>query len=162
MLTQKELKDRVYYNRETGEISWSKHRQKSRIGVAVNRLDSYGYKTLWIDGKWHKQHRIVWLYLYGKWPKHQVDHINGDRADNRESNLREATLSENMRNRLIQKNNTTGYPRVKRVGKKYSVAIRKNGVRLHIGTFETLGLASAVSDAAADFLHGKFSSGVYG
>jgi hypothetical protein len=162
MITQKELKSVVVYNSKTGEFAWSRHRDVSRIGVPVNRLDGYGYKTLWIDGKWQKQHRLAWLYLYGRWPKDQIDHINGCRSDNRAANLREATLAENMRNRVVQKNNTSGYPRVQRSGMKYRVAIRKNGKRLHVGTFENFELAKAVSDAAADFLHGDFSNGAYG
>ncbi|MDA6380520.1 HNH endonuclease signature motif containing protein [Escherichia coli] len=62
-----------------------------------------------INGKAYPAHRLAWLIVYGTMPDGFIDHINRVRTDNRISNLRLVTHSENMQNRKIQKNNKSGY-----------------------------------------------------
>ena len=53
-------------------------------------------------------HRVIWAICHGKWPTAQIDHINGDRHDNKIKNLRSVSNAENMRNRKTSEVNTTG------------------------------------------------------
>ena len=89
----------------------------------------------------------------------EVDHINGDTLDNRKSNLRLCTHAENMRNRKMQKNNTSGYKGVywgKKIN-KWRSKIRHNWVVIALGDYETAEEAARVYDAAAIKLFGPFA-----
>src|SRR5690606_11618117 len=66
-----------------------------------------GYREVGIDGRLYKAHRVIWLYIAGEWPD-EIDHINGDRSDNRFANLRAVSRAENMRNKRSYKNNRSG------------------------------------------------------
>lgn len=76
---------------------------------ALSALDKDGYKYGCVFGRKYRSHRIIWMIMTGSTPKEQIDHINCIKIDNRWSNLREATCSENMRNKRIQPRNTSGY-----------------------------------------------------
>jgi hypothetical protein len=90
-------------------------------------------------------------------PSHQIDHINGDRTDNRLENLREATNSENQYNSKTRKDNKLGIKGIScyREG-KYRAYTRDNGKKIHIGCFDTLEEAKAAYDKAASTIHGEF------
>lgn len=81
-------------------------------------------------------HRAIWAVVHGEWPD-QIDHINGDRADNRIVNLRNVTSDENHRNLARSRKNTSGRTGVchdKRSG-KWLAYICVNGVQKRIGDF---------------------------
>ena len=67
----------------------------------------------------------------------EIDHINGDRYDNRIINLKEATTSENNRNRRITDRNTSGYVGVVKQGDKWYAYIKVDGKKIHLGTYNT-------------------------
>jgi len=71
---------------------------KSKIGEIAGHVDVKGYRIIKFQGKKYKAHRLIWLFIYGKWPDDEIDHINRDRLDNRIENLREADRYINMRN----------------------------------------------------------------
>ncbi len=88
------------------------HGKKGTYAGAVAgryNTDGDGYRQIGINRRLYKKHRLAWLYMTGAWPRHEIDHINGDRGDNRFCNLREATASENRRNMRKRVNNTSGY-----------------------------------------------------
>jgi hypothetical protein len=91
------------YNPETGEIR-RKDKKKS-----CGSYDGFGYLKIKIKGRSFMAHRVAWFLYYGKAPEMELDHINGDRADNRICNLREVTRAENNYNRSHRVNQTTGY-----------------------------------------------------
>lgn len=108
-----------------------------RAGEPAGARDDRGYIRVWIDGRHYRAHRIVWLLAYGNFPEAEIDHINGVRGDNRLCNLRIATMPENMQNRKIHKNNTSGGTGVtfyKRVG-KWVARISVNRRRICLGYF---------------------------
>jgi hypothetical protein len=84
-------------------------------------------------------HRVGWAIYSGAWPENEIDHINGDRLDNRIANLRSATSQENNRNRAIGINNTSGaigvYWNVSK--SKWAAQIHINGKQKHIGHFKS-------------------------
>jgi len=107
-ITQKELKELLHYDPNTGVFIWVK-KQSNKIlaGHIARSCNNRGYAQISIYGKSYKAHRLAWLYKYGEMPKNQIDHRNQNRADNRLRNLREVTNRENCRNQSAPKNNTS-------------------------------------------------------
>ena len=141
-LSQSELKEILHYNPKTGVFTWiESNSNRVKIGdIAGHFHKSSGYIVIAINGKLCKSHRLAWLYMTGHVPKDCIDHINGDRSDNRFCNLREATQSQNNQNRIkAQKNNTTGYLGVTfhKATNKYLAKIRIGGKCEHLGIFTT-------------------------
>jgi hypothetical protein len=91
-----------------------------------------------INGKTHNImiHRIIWLLWTGSWPKHQIDHIDGNRKNNRILNLREATKAQNQGNRKVTRNGLKGVTRT-RCGKPFQASIWLNGKNTYLGRFDT-------------------------
>lgn len=104
-------------------------------------------------------HRIVWLLAYGEWPSRQIDHINGDRDDNRLTNLRLATPSENRQNQKLHRDSRTGFKGVSldKRRNKYMARITFGGRQRSLGCFETAELAHAAYVAAARKHFGEFA-----
>ena len=96
--------------------------------------------------------------MTGKWPENDIDHINVARGDNRFSNLREATRSENLRNRGAQKNNTSGFKGVswQKSSRKWDARINIHGKVVHLGYFDDPEDAYQAYCQAAKELHGEF------
>lgn len=108
-LTQEELRRHIHYNQETGIMTWilpTTHRV--HIGRIVG-TKSNGYVLTMLFGKRQYVHRLAWLYVYGKFPKVEIDHINGNKSDNRIINLREANRSQNSMNRGPAIKNISGH-----------------------------------------------------
>lgn len=105
------------------------------------------------------EHRLAWFLHYGEWPTCQVDHINGDRHDNRISNLRLASSSENQRNRKRPKNNTSGYKGVSWIEhyQMWQATIKFDGKNKYLGRFDTPEEASDAYNKAALRHHGEFA-----
>ena len=104
-------------------------------------------------------HRVIWALVHGKWPDRDIDHINGDRADNRLCNLREATNAENAYNMKTPAHNTSGY---KGVGwhvatQRWRAQITVDGAYKHLGMFDTAEEAHAAYVTAAEKNYGKFA-----
>lgn len=95
-------------------------------------------------------HRVVWLMATGAWPAAQLDHINGDRSDNRLENLREATDAMNAVNKARADTNTSGVTGVslcKRSG-KWAAYIKRHRKKHHLGRYADLEDAVAARKAA--------------
>lgn len=113
-----------------------------------------GYRMMRIGRRKYLVHRVAWLLCYGEWPPSnmQIDHINGDRSDNRIENLRLCTQSQNNVNRVISKRDL---PRgVYRKGNRYIAQVRNT----HLGTFTTIEDAEAAFISSATRLYGSFFS----
>lgn len=117
-----------YAGVEAGCIQTSKKRKTSYIDIRVNinkKKKSYG------------AHRLVFLYLNGRFPKEQVDHIDGNGLNNQRGNLREVTHQENHKNMPMKSNNTSGCVGVywRKRAQKWQVYIKVNGKSIHGGYF---------------------------
>ena len=104
MLTQKIVHELLEYYPETGKLFWRKRNNNE----AFTCLSSSGYPRGMILDKGYYAHRIIWFWVYGEWPKEEIDHINHIRTDNRLCNLREVSRKENHKNLSKRKNNTSG------------------------------------------------------
>lgn len=92
------LRELLDYNPTTGIFTW-RHTVSNRVGGTRAGADNRGYQQIKIDRKLYQAHRLAWCYVYGSWPPHMIDHINGIKHDNRVINLRLATNQENQQNR---------------------------------------------------------------
>lgn len=102
MVTQDELKERLTYDPETGVFTWKKAR-KGNTGRTAGTHDRDGYIVIHLYQRQYRAHRLAWLYVYGEWPRNQIDHINGIRDDNRILNLRDVTPRENSQNQKFHR-----------------------------------------------------------
>lgn len=158
-LTLGRLRKVVSYDPTTGVFVWrstAKTRNGVKAGDVAGYYSSKGYRKITIDGREQLAHRLAWLYVHGVWPTNQIDHINGDRADNRIVNLREATNTENQQNRpKPSKANTSGYPGVSyRKDRGYWRArITVDGALINLGQFATAEAAAAAYQAAKEIHH---------
>ena len=96
-LTAARLRELINYEPEAGIFKWRKiaaARSQRGPGTILN----CGYLQISIDGVKYQGHRLAWLHFYGQWPMNVVDHINGDKLDNRIANLRDVTTAVNLQN----------------------------------------------------------------
>lgn len=117
----------------------------------------YAGRNQKIDGKFRTvlMHRVI----LGAKPGQIVDHRNGDRLDNRRSNLRFCTASESVQNRGKMKNNKSGFKGVhlNRRLNKYEALITKDHKTHYLGVFKTAKSAGQAYARAAKKLHGNFA-----
>ncbi len=131
-------------------------------GKVAGQKTAKGYIRLHvaIDGGYQKlmAHRVVWAMHTGQWPEGALDHVNGDRADNRIANLRSATAEQNASNARRRKDKTCakGVCFQKRTG-KWRARICAEGKSYHLGLFLTAEAASQAYAQAAARLHGEFA-----
>jgi hypothetical protein len=144
-----------YFEYIDGKLIWKICKaNKIKIGQEVGNIDSEGYRSLMIDGKQYKVHRVIFYMHYGYFPK-EVDHINGNRIDNRIENLRGCTRSENMRNKIGT--SKTGFKGVYNNHKGFMATIKVNGKKIYLGTFKFAEEASGAYDKAAKQYFGEFA-----
>ena len=166
VITQKRLKELFDY-REDGNLV-----RKVSVGGPsgqIGRVVGFGlkdparpekiYMATKINGQHYCIHKLIWLWHYGTLPE-QLDHINRNSLDNRIENLRPASFSENMSNRKLFSNNTSGCKGVswhKRKNRWFAyVDVCKK--RRCLGYFDDLELAQLVSTEARELYHGKYAN----
>lgn len=159
MITQEELKSKLQYNPDTGVFIWlTSNSRRMKIGDISGYVNKRGYVKIRLEGKDYLAHRLAWLYVYGSLPYTLLDHKDGDPSNNRISNLRECTQSENMKNRYINKNNVSGFKGVCWVKRenKWLASAALNGKSYHIGYYMTPEEAASAYYEFAIKHHGEF------
>lgn len=164
------LPDLLRYEPETGKLYWltrperlfpnlQAHRawNTKYAGDEAFKAGLNGYKTGTIFGWKTYAHRVIWALSYGAWPILKIDHINGDRSDNRLSNLRLATDLENAHNSAKHLTNASGYKGVSAKRGKWTARIRSDGKIFRLGVFDTPELAHEAYCKAAMKHHGEFA-----
>jgi hypothetical protein len=126
-------------------------------GMGAGRLDKKGYCVVKINCAQFFSHRIIYAMFYSLSDGDEIDHRNGDKADNRLNNLRKASFANNLANRGARADNKLGVKGVRvRKGKNFESRIRADGNCMYLGAHPTLDEAKAAYDKAALELHGEF------
>jgi len=156
-----ELSDLLAYEPETGVVTWKKTRRGNPAGRPAGTIDSDGYLRLRTRGHAYAIHRIAWMLTHGmEIPAGmQIDHINGDRRDNRAVNLRLATPDENRLNSGPRPANRSGFKGVShhKTSGLWRAQITVNKTRHSLGYFKTPEEAHSAYCVAAAMLHGAFA-----
>lgn len=155
-LTQDELKDFLSYDAETGVFTRKKYRSHlAKVGDVAGWADTKGYIRIEINHKPYAAHRLAWLYVYGRFPSEQIDHINGNPSDNRIANLRAASNSENQQNVGPKRNNKSGVVGVHWYTPRgvWRAAIKINGKYKSLGYFRSVAEAATARQLAEQELH---------
>lgn len=157
MIDAAKLNELFTYNKGKLLVNQPNLRSRLRPGDRAGGTSKNGYRTVRIHGKVYLEHRIIYIMTHGSCPKY-IDHINGDRQDNRIENLRPCDLTENQQNKKLSKANQSGYKNVcwRESVQKWRVHIRTNGKRIEVGQFKDLELAALVAEMAREKYHGKF------
>jgi hypothetical protein len=143
-INQELLKQRFNYNPEIGLfIRKMKTAPGVKIGTVAGSKGCGGYIVITFNRRQkHLAHRLAWLYVYGYFPRHQLDHINGIRDDNRIANLREATNKQNMENLNTKSSASSGIRGIASYKTKKSVKwvarIMHNYKTIHLGVFDNI------------------------
>lgn len=158
-LTQARLKELLHYDPETGHFTWRVRRSGAiPAGRRAGTVQPNGYRYIGIDNSMRFEHRVAFLYMTGAFPPDDLDHINRDPTDNRWSNLRPATRSQNCSNTKLRSDNSSGARGVTRRGTRWIARGQKDGKRVEIGRFSSLGdAAKAVEEWRAEH-HGVFAA----
>lgn len=137
-LTQAELKARVSYDPKSGLFTRVSDAGRWKAGTQIGSINTLGYCAINFGGYPWLAHRLAFLWVTGEWPKYNVDHINGNRSDNRWDNLRDIPQRMNTENtKVASKHNRSGLLGVtlhKACG-KYSARIYVAGKGIHLGLF---------------------------
>jgi hypothetical protein len=140
MLTLKSLKKHVKYDPVTGVLTrLIRTSNRVCVGDVVGTNHGNGYLRVNINGWQEYAHRVAWFYMTGKMPKHEIDHKNGIRSDNRWKNIREATRRTNMENQRGARadNKSTGLIGAYKCRGKFRASIQTRKKQIHIGVFDT-------------------------
>jgi hypothetical protein len=145
MITHIELLTRFHYCPTTGQFFRITAKGRRPAGTR----NSCGYIRIVIDRKAYLAHRLAWLYVHGRFPAADTDHINGDRADNRISNLRDVPRSVNAANRhTANKNNASHVLGVSARRNRWVAQRSIQGTNRYLGMFDTAEAAQHAYAAA--------------
>lgn len=140
--TAERIREVFDYLPESGTLVW-KHKTGRRvvIGSTAGHITPFGYISVAVDRIKYQAHRLIWLHQYGCWPSGDVDHINGNRSDNRLENLRDVSRRVNLQNRRDAMHKSasgllgvTFRPNRK---SKWVAEIVVDGVKKYIGAYST-------------------------
>ncbi len=159
-LTAERLRQVLDYDKATGTFMWLKGiSNRAPAGKEAGcRCRRSGYILIGIDGRLYPAHRLAWMFVHGVMPD-EIDHRDGDRANNKIQNLRSCTHAENQKNVPRPSHNTSGFKGVHfhpQTG-KWRARIKSDGKHKSLGLHQTPEAAHAAYCAAATAMHGEFA-----
>jgi hypothetical protein len=162
-ITQARLKEVLHYDPETGVFTRlagaKKANRRFMVGSRAGSLRPDGYRELAIDGTKYRESRLAWLYMTGEHPSCLIDHENHVTDDNRWENLRAATYTQNMQNKGLHKNNTSGVKGVTWYAptEKWAAHITVGRKMKYLGYFEDIAAAKQFIEMFRNMFHGEFA-----
>lgn len=159
-ITQARLNELLAYDAATGTFAWKRTRRgsKAQPGDVAGTLKTRGDISISVDGRLYKAHRLAWFMMMGRWPKNDIDHADGDKTNNRITNLRDATRSQNNANRHGHGAHPKGVDYESRLRKRpYRAKICVNRKIMYLGRFSTSAEAHTAYAAAAKRYFGAFA-----
>ena len=157
MITQERLKELLSYDPLTGVFIWRVDRYRVKAGDRAGSISpSTGYRVIRVLQKNYGEHRLAWFYMKGEWPLAEIDHEDLNRQNNKWSNLRSATSSQNKTNRRAR----GAYPKGVSFHKPswlFTSRIYGSGQQISLGCFKTAEAAHQAYCAAAPKYHGEFA-----
>jgi hypothetical protein len=156
-LTQEYLHSLFYY--KDGNLYWIESRAKNKIKAnSIAGHKSARYAMVSINNKSYLLHRIIWLFHYGFFPK-EIDHIDGNKLNNKIENLREVIHNQNQYNHKINKRSTSGAKNVYLDNKRNKWIVRFNVSKksFYFGRFDNFELAELVATEARNKYHKEFA-----
>lgn len=157
MIDVNELRQMLSYDPETGVFIWARNIGNVKAGAIAGCVNRKGYRYISAFKKLYRANRLAWIYVYGKEPVGQIDHIDGDRLNNRIANLRDVDGFTNQRNRKRGNKNSTS----KLLGVSFHAGTGKWRAQIterktiHLGLFDTEEQAHAAYLEAKRRLHGE-------
>jgi len=148
------VREALDYVSATGKFYWKIHTGPSVVGKEAGYVNRRGYRMIHVHGVDYRAGRLAWFLHYGVLPSGVIDHINGNRDDNRIANLRDVSIAENSMNRIENRNgHILGTSYRKKQG--WCAAIKRNKKRFHLGFFATQEEAGEAYRIAADRMDNK-------
>jgi hypothetical protein len=164
-MTPEVVGDLLRYEPETGHFYWRKNRRgMAKAGMRAGSINSGGYVMIAFLGHPYTAHKLAWILYYGSEPKYitpgrgGIDHINGDKADNRICNLRLATNSQNQANQRKSRSSCGFKGVAKSSPNRWEAKIRVNGKRIYLGNSPTPEGAHELYRQAAIKFFGEFAA----
>jgi hypothetical protein len=160
LISKKELRRQLDYDPKTGEFRWlirKMGRRMNRPPGSISKVGGTDYmcRRITINDRTANAHQWAFYWMTGRWPL-KIDHIDENPLNNRWSNLREVTHSENNIHKKPTRPGLTGAVFHKPSG-LWGAQIYKDGKRYSLGYFKTAEEAHQRYLAAAKELHGDFS-----
>lgn len=153
------LKSIIHYDASIGLFTRiAKSGPNAVVGPITGHHHS-GYQFIRVKGKKYAARRLAWFYVNGKWPDDTIDHINGEKSDNRIDNLRQASRKHNNFNRQRYRNNTSGFKGVTwhKASRKWMARVYANRQVYELGCFNSKIEAANAYNNAATSVHGRFA-----
>lgn len=156
------MRELLSYNPDTGEFTWRVVRHRRPAGIKAGCLDKAANRNvIMVDYRSHQASHLAWLWMTGKWPNkaYFIDHADNNPSNDRWSNLRLATPSQNQHNSRKSKRNTTGFKGVhfdKKTG-RFKSMIMVRWKHHYLGSFASALEAHKAYVSAAEVLHGEFA-----
>lgn len=155
MLTQARLKEVLHYDPETGLFRWKMKYPRAKAIAGSKGKD--GETIIKIDYVKYRANRLAYLYMFGNWPVHEVDHKDTDNTNNALVNLRPARRSQNQANTHASKRNKSGFKGVTTHKRGFVARIGVNKKTIYLGLFYTPAEAHAAYVQAANLCFGEFA-----
>jgi hypothetical protein len=149
-LTQDGIRKALHYFPETGEVRWRFGNGRNvKPWQLAGSINGHGHCVIKINGKSMLSHRLIWLYVHGHFPKSVIDHKNRIASDNRLSNLRDVSQTDNAQNIGLPRHNKSGHIGVSwiKTHKSWTVYVKVNGKNKWLGCYKDLEQAVAARQA---------------